>query len=411
MSSSLVTSPWFRFAFPLMLLSAIWLGMNNVILVTRANLGLAGNLPYALFLFSIAIAYIFKQSRMAMVACAMLVSYWIIQTRLQSPLYTGSTLLELSLLSFLLPVACLLSYAFKNGDLISRSFFYYLVILGLFGLWSYLTVDYYSSGGFDDLKDGILFATPQLSKLPLILVLYLIAMVGITGIFVLTKNRLMDVFIYTSILTSATTFIFFQLPFVSSTMYSLSGVLMMLYLISASHEMAFNDQLTQLPGRHALDIDMRSLGRNFTIAMIDIDHFKSFNDSYGHDTGDDVLKLVASRIRMVRGRAKVYRYGGEEFTILFKGKTSQEVIEYLEQVRSDIEQYEMVLRDIDSRPKDDKSGAKNRSGQRNNAINITVSIGVCDSQIERNEKEAIKRADEALYAAKKAGRNCIKLAS
>ncbi len=411
MSSSLVTTPWFRFAFPLMLLGVIWYGMNNVILLSQANVGFAGGLPYALFLCSIAVAYIFKQSRMAMVAIAMLISYWVIQYRLQSPLYSGSTFLELSLLSFLLPVACLLSYVFKNGDLISRSFLYYLIILGLFGLWSYLTIDYYQAGGFNQLREGILFSMPSLSKLPLILVLYLLAMIGITGIFVLTKNRIMDVFIYTSILMSAVTFIFFQLQFVSSTMFSLSGVLMMLYLISASHEMAFNDRLTQLPGRHALDIDMRGLGRKFTVAMIDIDHFKSFNDSYGHDTGDDVLKLVASRIRQIKGRAKVYRYGGEEFTILFKGKSAQEAVEYLEQLRADIEQYDLVLRDTDSRPKNDKSGAKKRSGQKNQTINITVSMGVCDSQTERNAQEAIKRADEALYAAKKAGRNCVKLAS
>ncbi len=411
MSPSLVTSPWFRFAFPLMLLAAMWYGMNNVIVLTRANIGLAGGLPYALFLSSIAIAYIFKQSRMAMVACAMLISYWVIQNRLQTPLYSGSTLLELSILSFLLPVACLLSYAFKNGDLISRAFFVYLILLALFGVWAFITVDYYVSGDFVSLKDTFLFSVPEISKLPFILVLYLLAMIGITGIFVLTKNRLMDVFIYTAVLTSATTFIFFQLQFVSSTMFSLSGALMMLYLISASHEMAFNDQLTQLPGRHALDIDMRTPGRKFAIAMVDIDHFKSFNDSYGHDTGDDVLKLVASRIRLVKGKAKIYRYGGEEFTILFKGKTAAQAQEYLEAIRQDIEQYDLVIRDADSRPKDDKFGATKRSDKRSHSVNITISVGVCDSTLERNAKEAIKRADEALYQAKKAGRNRIKVAA
>jgi len=194
-------------------------------------------------------------------------------------------------------------------------------------------------------------------------------------------------------------------------MFSLSGALMMLYLISASHEMAFNDQLTQLPGRHALDIDLRSPGRKFAIAMVDIDHFKSFNDSYGHDTGDDVLKLVASRIRLVKGKAKIYRYGGEEFTILFKGKTAEQAKVYLEHIRQDIEQYDLVIRDSDSRPKDDKYGATKRSDNRSQSVNITISVGVCDSSLERRAKEAIKRADEALYQAKKAGRNRIKIAS
>ncbi|MFG0884880.1 GGDEF domain-containing protein [Vibrio sp. CJQ_6] len=408
MSSSLVTSYWFRFAFPIILLCALWFGMNNVILVTRSNLGFAGNLPYVLFIAAIAIAHLFKQSRMAMVASAMLICYWVIQYRLQTPLSSGSTLLELSLLAILLPVACLLSYAFKNGGLFSRGFATYLGILAMFGVWCFLIITQYESGGFAQLSEGLLYSVDQVSKLPFILVLYLAALVGVTSIFVLTKNRLMDVVIYTSILLAANTFIFFQIQYVSSTMFSLAGVLLILYLLSASYEMAFNDRLTQLPGRHALELDMRHLGRKFTVAMVDVDHFKSFNDSYGHETGDDVLKLVAARLRMVQGRAKVYRYGGEEFTVLFKGKTAEQAMDYLELLRVDIEAYDLVIRNLESRPKNDKDGAKQRSDSKRMSVNITVSIGLCDSTLQRDPNEALKFADQALYAAKKAGRNCVK---
>ncbi|MCG6217799.1 GGDEF domain-containing protein [Vibrio furnissii] len=408
MSSSLVTSYWFRFAFPIILLCALWFGMNNVILVTRSNLGFAGNLPYVLFIAAIAIAHLFKQSRMAMVASAMLSCYWVIQYRLQTPLSSGSTLLELSLLAILLPVACLLSYAFKNGGLFSRGFATYLGILAMFGVWCFLIITQYESGGFAQLSEGLLYSVDQVSKLPFILVLYLAALVGVTSIFVLTKNRLMDVVIYTSILLAANTFIFFQIQYVSSTMFSLAGVLLILYLLSASYEMAFNDRLTQLPGRHALELDMRHLGRKFTVAMVDVDHFKSFNDSYGHETGDDVLKLVAARLRMVQGRAKVYRYGGEEFTVLFKGKTAEQAMDYLELLRADIEAYDLVIRNLESRPKNDKDGAKQRSDSKRMSVNITVSIGLCDSTLQRDPNEALKFADQALYAAKKAGRNCVK---
>ncbi|MFH0226298.1 GGDEF domain-containing protein [Vibrio furnissii] len=408
MSSSLVTSYWFRFAFPIILLCALWFGMNNVILVTRSNLGFAGNLPYVLFIAAIAIAHLFKQSRMAMVASAMLICYWVIQYRLQTPLSSGSTLLELSLLAILLPVACLLSYAFKNGGLFSRGFATYLGILAMFGVWCFLIITQYESGGFAQLSEGLLYSVDQVSKLPFILVLYLAALVGVTSIFVLTKNRLMDVVIYTSILLAANTFIFFQIQYVSSTMFSLAGVLLILYLLSASYEMAFNDRLTQLPGRHALELDMRHLGRKFTVAMVDVDHFKSFNDSYGHETGDDVLKLVAARLRMVQGRAKVYRYGGEEFTVLFKGKTAEQAMDYLELLRADIEAYDLVIRNLESRPKNDKDGAKQRSDSKRMSVNITVSIGLCDSTLQRDPNAALKFADQALYAAKKAGRNCVK---
>ncbi len=411
MPTSFITSPWFRFTFPLILLASMWYGMNHLLTLTQSNIGFVGSLPYALFLTSLSVAYFFKQSRMAMVTSTMLISYWIIQNRLQSPLYTGSTLLELSLLSFFLPFASILSYTFKNGNILSKSFLFYLTLLGLFGLWSHVTVDYYMAGNYLELKENLLRSVPTISRLPFVLVLYLAAMVGITGIFVLTRNRLLDSFIYTSVLTSAMTFVFFQYQFVSSIMFSLSGLLMMLYLISASHEMAFNDRLTQLPGRRALDIDLRNPGRKFTIAMIDIDHFKAFNDTYGHDTGDEVLKLVASRIRLVKGKAHVYRYGGEEFTVLFRGKNSLQSMQYLEDLRKDIEQYDLVLRDKENRPKNNKVGAKKRTDKVNKSVNITVSIGVCDSRRERNVNLAIKRADEALYRAKKSGRNCVRVAS
>lgn len=106
MSSSFVTSPWFRFGFPLLLLVAIWLGLSNVVLVIKSNLGMAVNLPYILFFIALTVAHIFKQSRIAMVAMTMLLAYWLIQIRLQTPLTVNSTMLELIMLSLLLPVAC-----------------------------------------------------------------------------------------------------------------------------------------------------------------------------------------------------------------------------------------------------------------------------------------------------------------
>lgn len=107
-----------------------------------------------------------------------------------------------------------------------------------------------------------------------------------------------------------------------------------------------------------MESDLRHLGRRYTIAMIDIDHFKSFNDTYGHDTGDDVLRLVASQMERVGGGARIYRYGGEEFTVLFKGKTAEQAKVHLENLRASVEAYDLVLRDVDNRPKDEKQGRK-----------------------------------------------------
>ncbi|NOH83704.1 GGDEF domain-containing protein [Vibrio sp. 03-59-1] len=407
--TSFVSTSIFRFLFPWLLLFMLLIGMNNVILVTSANQGFAGNLPYILFAIAIVLCHTFKQGRMAMVSIAMLIAYSVIQLRLQSSLSTGTTLIELSLLTVLLPVACLFVHAFQDSGVNSKGVAIFTSTLFLFIVWAQLTLNHFNDGGFDNLSESLLFSLPEYSKLPVILILYCIAISGSTSIMVLMNNRSIDVVVYSAILLSSTTFIFFDVQYISSTMFSLSGILVIVYVISASHEMAFNDRLTNIPGRQAFDLDTRLLGRKFTMAMLDIDHFKKFNDTYGHDTGDDVLKLVASRLALTGGNAKVYRYGGEEFTLVFKGKTKKQALPYLEELRADIEEYEMVIRNNDGRPTSDDLGVqkRGRGSNKTKTVTVTVSIGVSDSSVTRKHEEVLKFADQALYKAKKKGRNRV----
>jgi diguanylate cyclase (GGDEF)-like protein len=405
------SSSWLRFFFPIIMLCMVWIGISTGILMTLFNTPILYNLPYILFFIAIVIAQIFKQSRIGMIACAQFICYFIIQHRLQIPIYKGTALLELSLLSFLFPIACVISHAFRNTSLITKGFAVYLAILGLFFVWALLIMNYDDQGGFSDGASGLLTSIPQFSLLPFILVLYLTCLVGISAILLLNKNRQLDAVIYTSVLFSACVFIFFHTPHISSILFSLSGVMVILYLISAGHKMAFNDRLTDLPGRTALEIELKHVGRKFSIAMLDVDHFKKFNDTYGHDTGDDVLKLVATLLQQVNGRAKAYRYGGEEFTIIFKGKYAEEAQPYLETLRQNIQDYEMILRNMVNRPQNSKQGQRKRGNHKpgNKVVNVTISIGVSDSRSSRNSSEVLKYADQALYKAKKAGRNCVKI--
>lgn len=411
MSFSLVTSNWFRLAFPLLLLLMIALGMNNVSALIQANEAVSTNLPYVLFGTTILLGHAFKQSRCAMVATALLVSYWVIQTQLQTSLSTGTTLLELSLLALLLPIACMIIYLFKDTSVRSRSFVIYVAVLVLFLLWCELILSHFYAGGFSDVSETFLFVVPEISRLPLVLVLYLVALSLTSAIMVLRYNRIIDATIYSAILMASVTFVFFHVPYVSSAMFNISAILLLIHLISASYELAFNDRLTGIPGRLALESDMKNLGRKFTIAMLDIDHFKAFNDTYGHDTGDDVLKLVASKLGEVGGNARVYRYGGEEFTVLFKGKWVDDAWDHLEDLRISIAEYELVLRNRPTRPKDNKEGHKKRGASKElDKVSLTISIGVADSDAERNTKKVLKSADQALYKAKQGGRNCVKAA-
>jgi hypothetical protein len=142
--------------------------------------------------------------------------------------------------------------------------------------------------------------------------------------------------------------------------------------------------------------------------MLDVDHFKKFNDTYGHDVGDQVLKMVAARVAQVQGGGKAFRYGGEEFTIVFNRRSADEIRVFLEAVRESIQHYEMVLRS-DERVKDKKAGKESR-GKNTKAkvktVSVTISIGVANSEQGLKPKDIIKKADQLLYKAKEAGRNC-----
>lgn len=184
--------------------------------------------------------------------------------------------------------------------------------------------------------------------------------------------------------------------------------------ISLAHEgfhMAFRDELTGLPGRRALNERLQRMGRVYTLAMADVDHFKAFNDTHGHDVGDQVLRMVASQLRRVPGGGQAYRYGGEEFTLVFPGKTAAEAMPHLETVRRAIEAYQMRLRDKPARPKADQIGQRRRGGRAGRGarpLRVTVSIGVAErSDALRAPDAVIKAADQALYKAKDGGRNQV----
>ena len=192
----------------------------------------------------------------------------------------------------------------------------------------------------------------------------------------------------------------------------LSSMVMLILVVSIAQEayqMAFRDELTGLPGRRALNERLQRLGRQYVIAMADVDHFKAFNDTHGHDVGDQVLRLVASRLRKIGGGGRAYRYGGEEFTLVFPGRDLNDCLPHLEAVRQAVEEYQLQLRDKANRPKAAHQGKRRRGSGNGSQVSVTISIGVAERLPEqRGPEEVIKAADQALYSAKNAGRNCVR---
>lgn len=200
---------------------------------------------------------------------------------------------------------------------------------------------------------------------------------------------------------------------ISPLLLSIAGLALTVSVVQDIYRMAFIDELTGLAQRRALMMDLAAARGRAAVAMLDVDHFKKFNDSYGHDVGDQVLKLVASRMMRVTGGGKPYRYGGEEFTVLFPGKTVDQALPHLEALRKSIAEAVFFLRG-DNRPKAKPEGAapptapSGRGSRRDAAkVSVTISIGVAGGGEQGRPDDTLKAADQALYRAKKAGRNRV----
>jgi len=180
-----------------------------------------------------------------------------------------------------------------------------------------------------------------------------------------------------------------------------------LAVLYGAFRMAFIDALTGLPNRRALDERLaRSQGR-IAIAMVDVDHFKRFNDRYGHESGDRVLRAVARQLRRCRGGA-AYRYGGEEFAIVFEGRQIDQATESLENLRAAIETQRVRLGK--AAPK--KRAQAVRKGQQEGDVGVTVSIGLAQRDPAHWTPTAVvDAADKALYRSKQRGRNRLTLAT
>jgi len=191
-----------------------------------------------------------------------------------------------------------------------------------------------------------------------------------------------------------------------------AGAMLVVAMLQESRRLAFNDELTGLPGRRALQEAMAGLGPSYSLAMADVDHFKSFNDTHGHDIGDQVLKLVAARLAQVNGGGRAFRYGGEEFTVLFPELSLKEALPHLEEIRGSVEAYRMAVRGED-RPKKREEGEKRRGSEEPDSrppdkiLSVTISIGGAEPGAGMAPAQVLKAADEALYRAKRAGRNRV----
>ena len=186
---------------------------------------------------------------------------------------------------------------------------------------------------------------------------------------------------------------------------TMAALSLVLALVESAHALAYRDALTGLPNRRALDDALRQLDGPFTIALADVDHFKAVNDAHGHEVGDQVLRLVATHLAEVGGGGRAFRYGGEEFALLFPSRAAGDILGALEAVRAAVAGARFTLRGTD-RPRRRPKQPRRRSGA--TQLAVTISIGVAQrADGDPGPAVVVERADAALYRAKEGGRNRI----
>ena len=163
---------------------------------------------------------------------------------------------------------------------------------------------------------------------------------------------------------------------------------------------AMTDALTNLANRKAFDERLEAAcaeddGAPLSLAILDIDHFKRFNDTWGHQTGDQVLRYVSTVLSNICGKTRfAARFGGEEFAIIFPGESAGVVMAALESIRNDV-----------------ASRALRRRSTNDDLGSVTVSAGFAQRRKGETAASLLERADAALYESKRAGRNCVTPAS
>lgn len=392
---------------PTALIGGAYFGSAYVDLLGGDSLVILDNLAYLFCLVAVLMAYQFNRCRLMLAAFGVAVFYWAVQRYLQVSLsqptaWQGYLAISLALpvLAFyllLLPERGIVNF---YGVVFTLAFIFLGLICVQLGPWlpevNEAAQSYYAPRPVDG----------YVLSFGATLLVALVALVGIALLCV--RNEEVEAALMGTFFSLYLALALLHVEHISVVMCTVAALCLAWGLLRSSHAMAYRDELTGLPGRRALNERLKMLGGSFAIAMLDVDHFKRFNDTYGHNVGDEVLKLVASRMRRVKGGGTAYRYGGEEFCIVFPRKGIQDSIDPLERVREEIATYNMSIRDLNLRPERSQEGTRKRGATRlgGNQVSVTISIGLAARNAKLPDAEAvIAAADKKLYQAKKAGRN------
>lgn len=347
-----------------------------------------------------------NQSRILITVALMIGAYYItLNTEVLASTGIGKVRLR-QILSFAVPVALMLIFLTKEARLISRQSFLRaaaaLSPAAAMGLWFVVSpAGFHKAASFEIVRFGPGFKIPQLSFLAVALL-----MIG----FVRVRDKKIRGFMGAAVMSLIPFFSMAHIGLASGTTYNLKAYSVLCYsavciillhsILRMYWQRVYVDELTDIGNRRALDERLDVVRGDYAIGMIDIDHFKKFNDTHGHDEGDNALRFVASILEKAQG-GRAYRYGGEEFCVIFEGVAAPAALAAADRIRRKLAGRKFFIRTT----KDGKKPSKTRK-----AVRVTISAGIAGSDgAVTGPSEVLKRADSALYRAKEQGRNRVVL--
>ena len=373
-------------------------------------------MPYLLGFGAIVLGWWFKSPRVVLMVGLLLGAHWAVSTFVpdieQAGAYSREIMVIYAALAVLFPVNALLIASMKDRGMASKTvvswvLFIFLQIITLLVVWD---AGLGPGTWVDEALHVRVFDTAfdywSLLPQPAIL-LFVVITVALFARAVWTQTAI-DGGLFGAVAACGVALHGAGQGLLPPLMFSFACLGLLIALFQESYRLAYIDELTNLPGRRALMHDLNALSGRYTVAMLDVDHFKKFNDTYGHDVGDQVLKLVASRMMGVTGGGRAYRYGGEEFTVLFAKKSVEQALPYLDKLRKAIAASSFDLRDED-RPKQKppRTAKPQTKPKTNKSVSVTISIGAAEFESGEKPMDTLKASDQALYRAKDGGRNRV----
>jgi diguanylate cyclase (GGDEF)-like protein len=366
--------------------------------------------PYTVFIVALLLGWRFSRSRLIFAILVLAIAdRTIFYLNFEQHEALELHLRIFNIVAFFTPINIMLIALIKERGIFTlHGIGRFLIILGQ-PLIFYQIIKYHLEYAFNFL-DYPIIQSAFLDRIPLtqpVLLIYLLAFL-VTILNYVLKQDVVDGNFFWVLATSFFAFLSNANQPFSTIYFSSAGLILIVSVLEYSHSMAFRDELTGLPARRSLNETFLKLPNRYSIAMVDVDHFKKINDQYGHDVGDQVLRMIATKLQRVSGGGKAFRYGGEEIVLIFAGKGVSEIKPHVEDLRETIATNRFFLRS-DKRPRkkpqDLSSVPKSRK-----IIPISISIGVAERDENHDTpQEVLRAADQALLRAKKSGRNRVRI--